>query len=61
MFGYGRGLAHSNANTWVGLRVDLLIYFGEPSQAKCLNKKLTIWLWGFRFTLKGMKLRFKKP
>jgi hypothetical protein len=29
MFGSERGLAHSNARTWVGLRVDLLIYFGE--------------------------------
>jgi hypothetical protein len=26
MFGYGRGLAHCNAHTWVGLKAGLIVF-----------------------------------
>jgi hypothetical protein len=26
MFGYGRGLAHRNAHTWLGLKVGLIVF-----------------------------------
>ncbi len=36
-------------------------YFAENQHKQNPNKKLIVWLWGFKFTLKGMKLLINKP
>jgi hypothetical protein len=39
------------------LRVGLI----ENQDKQNANKKNSVWLWGFEFSLKGMELRINKP
>jgi hypothetical protein len=59
MFGYGRGPAHFNAHTWVGLRVGLIVF--QRTNISKMQKKIDCLVMGFRLTLKGMKLLINKP
>jgi hypothetical protein len=74
MFGYGKGLAHYMcSHVWLWERTNPFSctylggfkggfnFFSKNQHKQNANKNLIVWLWGFRLTLKGMKLLINKP